>query len=110
MTLRPVTLRPVTFDPRLGRFTSADPTIQYPGDLQSYNRYSYVLNNPFFATDPSGFVSDSGWSWSGFFSGIKKDILPHPCTHEKRGHFNRTLNRTLGSGLTFSFISCNPTT
>ena len=42
------------YDPLLGRFLSADSIIQFEGDLQSYNRYSYVLNNPLKYTDPSG--------------------------------------------------------
>lgn len=45
------------FDPLLGRFLSADPYVQYADNLQSYNRYSYVLNNPMSYTDPSGFLS-----------------------------------------------------
>ncbi len=40
-----------------GRFLSADPTIPDPGNTQSYNRYSYVNNNPLTMTDPSGFTS-----------------------------------------------------
>ena len=47
------------YDPVIGRFISADPIIQAPGDLQSYNRYSYVFNNPLTLTDPSGF---SAWT------------------------------------------------
>jgi len=43
------------YDPVLGRFLSADPQIQFPDNLQSYNRYSYVMNNPLVFTDPSGF-------------------------------------------------------
>lgn len=43
------------YDPLLGRFLSADPNIQSPSNLQNYNRYSYVLNNPVSITDPSGF-------------------------------------------------------
>jgi hypothetical protein len=46
------------YDPLLGRFLSADIAIQAPGNLQSYNRYSYVMNNPLTLTDPSGFYSD----------------------------------------------------
>ncbi|MEZ5665640.1 MAG: RHS repeat-associated core domain-containing protein [Burkholderiaceae bacterium] len=34
------------YDPLIGRFLSADPHIQHPDDLQSFNRYSYVKNNP----------------------------------------------------------------
>lgn len=45
------------YDPLIGRFMSADPYIQYAGNLQSYNRYSYVLNNPLILTDPSGYLS-----------------------------------------------------
>ena len=42
------------YDPQLGRFLSADSIIQFPGNQQSLNRYSYVLNNPLSYTDPSG--------------------------------------------------------
>jgi RHS repeat-associated protein len=37
-----------------GRFLSADPHVTYPGNTQSWNRYSYVMNNPLTYTDPSG--------------------------------------------------------
>jgi len=47
------------YDPQIGRFLSADPIIQHPYKSQSYNRYSYVLNNPHKYTDPSGFCDDS---------------------------------------------------
>ena len=43
------------YDPTLGRFLQADPFIQAPYNTQSLNRYSYVLNNPLNATDPSGY-------------------------------------------------------
>ncbi len=43
------------YDPVIARFVSADPIIQAPGDLQSYNRYAYVRNNPGSLTDPSGY-------------------------------------------------------
>ena len=43
------------FDPMTGRFLQADPFVQDPMSLQSLNRYSYVLNNPFAYTDPSGY-------------------------------------------------------
>jgi RHS repeat-associated protein len=42
------------YDPGLGRFLSPDPIIQSPDDLQNYNRYAYVLNNPLRYTDPTG--------------------------------------------------------
>jgi len=43
------------YDPKLGRFLQADPVVQFPTNTQSYNRYSYVLNNPLKYTDPSGY-------------------------------------------------------
>ncbi len=43
------------YDPTIGRFLSADPLIQAPGNLQSFNRYTYVMNNPLGYTDPSGY-------------------------------------------------------
>ncbi len=43
------------YDPHIGRFLSADPFIQQPDNVQSFNRYSYVLNNPLGYVDASGF-------------------------------------------------------
>jgi RHS repeat-associated protein len=42
------------YDPTIGRFLSADSMIPYPSDPRSYNRYSYVRNNPLKYVDPSG--------------------------------------------------------
>ena len=50
------------YDSMLGRFIQADPFIQAQLNSQSYNRYSYVMNNPMGYTDPSGYL----------FSGVKK--------------------------------------
>lgn len=49
------------YDARLARFLQADPIIQAATNTQSYNRYSYVWNNPLNATDPSGFVLKKYW-------------------------------------------------
>lgn len=45
------------YDPMLGRFFSPDSFVQFPGFTQSYNRYSYCLNNPLKFSDPSGQIS-----------------------------------------------------
>lgn len=43
------------YDYNLGRFLSVDPFIQEPGNSQSMNPYSYIMNNPLAGTDPSGY-------------------------------------------------------
>ena len=45
------------YDSAIGRFLTADPYIQAPDNLQSFNRYAYVLNNPLALTDPTGYWS-----------------------------------------------------
>ena len=69
------------YDPLIGRFLSADPFVQFPSNLQSLNRYSYVLNNPMSYTDPSGF-------WS-----LKKKLR----------HLGNKLSRVTGRALQLSF-------
>ena len=42
------------YDPLLARFTQADTIVPGAGNPQSFNRYSYVLDNPVRYTDPTG--------------------------------------------------------
>ena len=42
------------YSPNLGRFLSVDPVGGTVGSSQSWNRYSYVQNNPVNLTDPTG--------------------------------------------------------
>ena len=78
------------YDPEIGKFLSADPTLQFPESTQGYNRYAYAGNNPLTFTDPSGFSfwkkllsivgvllnfipGFQGWStafWRGFITGF----------------------------------------
>ena len=44
-------------DPQLGRFLSPDAMVPDETYGQSYNRYSYVLNNPLAYTDPTGHIT-----------------------------------------------------
>jgi hypothetical protein len=47
------------YDYNLGRFLSVDPFIQSPGNSQSMNPYSYIMNNPLAGTDPTGYTSEA---------------------------------------------------
>lgn len=42
------------YDPDISRFLSPDNFVQMPDNTQSFNRYSYCLNNPLKYVDPSG--------------------------------------------------------
>ena len=88
------------YDPLLGRFLSADLGVQFPGDLQSYNRYSYVSNNPLRYTDPTGFaLSDEEKKKK--FEEYKKDIA-------KQG-YNVSVRQNSNGGVEFVFTKI-PTT
>ncbi|WP_437608114.1 RHS repeat-associated core domain-containing protein [Sorangium sp. So ce834] len=43
------------YDPKTGRFLTTDPIVSIPSFGQSWNPYSYVLNNPLAYVDPGGF-------------------------------------------------------
>jgi RHS repeat-associated protein len=51
------------YDPVIGRVLSPDIAVQAPGYTQSYNRYSYCMNNPLRYTDPSGWYVADGTSF-----------------------------------------------
>ena len=52
-----VYMRARYYVPSIGRFASADTIVPNPGEPQSFNRYSYVNNNPLRFTDPTGYCS-----------------------------------------------------
>ena len=55
------------YDPLLGRFLSADRIVDGPLNLQGYNRYSYVKNNPLTFSDPTGYEA---WNPIDFFADL----------------------------------------
>ena len=57
------------YDPVIARFFSPDNFVQAPDFTQSYNRYSYCLNNPLQYTDPSG-----EWSFNDWYIDSKRDL------------------------------------
>lgn len=64
------------YDPVMGRFLSTDPIVQLPDYNQSYNRYTYVLNNPLRFTDPSGFSFVENMDW--FINTMTGDVYYNP--------------------------------
>jgi RHS repeat-associated protein len=74
------------YDANIGRFMQADPRIAQPFNLQNFDRYSYVLNNPLNLVDPSGFEVASGCATSadsdvdceGSGGGGASNVEPNP--------------------------------
>ncbi|KYF48056.1 hypothetical protein BE08_29955 [Sorangium cellulosum] len=50
-----INMRGRMYDPVIGRFLTPDPLVANPLSGQSFNPYTYVLNNPLAYVDPSGF-------------------------------------------------------
>jgi RHS repeat-associated protein len=71
-----INMRGRVYDPASGRFLTVDPLVPDPSRGQSFNRYSYVDNNPVSISDPSGFdpsyVDNSSWGFS--LGGFALDI------------------------------------
>lgn len=51
------------YDPTLGRFLQPDPVIQDTANPQNWNAYTYVFNNPYRYTDPSGMIGQEERRW-----------------------------------------------
>ena len=47
------------YDPVICRFVTADTVVPNENDIQSWNRYSYVRNNPIIYKDPTGHQEDN---------------------------------------------------
>ncbi|MBI2377229.1 MAG: VCBS repeat-containing protein [Deltaproteobacteria bacterium] len=54
-----VNMRGRMYDPRAGRFLTADPVLDDFTSSQAANRYAYVRNNPVTLVDPSGYEPDA---------------------------------------------------
>jgi RHS repeat-associated protein len=73
------------YDPQIGRFISPDTLVHNFANPQSFNRYSYCLNNPLKYIDPTGFdpegdpYADGALGWTsdeGWFIGQGGDWYP----------------------------------
>jgi RHS repeat-associated protein len=83
------------YDPLIGRFLSPDPFIQLPDYSQSFNRYSYCMNNPLKYTDPSGeffgtfYTAPIDFFCTLFFHG-GLDVTSKSSRHEAWKNFDPT--------------------
>ena len=92
-------------DPALGRFLQADPFVQFPGNLQSHNRYSYALNNPLAYTDPSGHFIFS-LAATAYLAGAKAGIATIVATVAAAGFGDALLQgASFGQALRAGFLS-----
>lgn len=86
------------YDPKLGRFLTADTVIPSIENLEAFNRYTYVYNNPLSLTDPSGHYPYG----SGFFDRFLAGLFGQ----EEQG---KSVSRQASSGADYSSISHNTT-
>jgi RHS repeat-associated protein len=63
------------YDNQIGQFINADPILADNENLQNYNRYSYVMNNPLKYTDPSGYVYRGGSGAGTYGSGTSLEEI-----------------------------------
>lgn len=119
------------YDPLLGRFLSPDPYVQAPEHSQSFNRYSYCMNNPLKYTDKSGeifgiddiligaaigaiisattysistAVSGQRWSMSGFLSSVGMGAVGG-ALGAVSGAIGGALGSSIGNSLGYNILS-----
>ena len=68
--------------PGIGRFASADSLVPSPADPQSFNRYSYVYNNPLNATDPTGHFVETVWDAANIADGEGIEVETTHDSHD----------------------------
>lgn len=94
------------YDSHLGRFLNADPYIQAPFNSQSFNRYSYVVNNPLSYIDPTGYAYDDEHSpddddWdseqSDYNAGSASNNQAEENNNDDNGYGSNEANRQTGN-------------
>jgi RHS repeat-associated protein len=78
--------------PGIGRFVSADTIVPDPTNPQSFNRYSYGLNNPVKYTDPTGHRPTDGCEYEG--CDLDDDLDPDKTWGEPDGTLVESLTET----------------
>lgn len=94
------------YDAKLGQFLQADLVVPDPLNAQALNRYSYVVNNPFGYTDPTGheYVGDIGDN--AFYTTETGD--PGPVFNRTTGTYSMPDGTIISSSGTIS-AAANPT-
>jgi RHS repeat-associated protein len=62
------------YDPLLRRFIQADSVVPGPGNPQTLNRYSYVVNNPLRFADPNGYMPSQCGGLGGECGGDQEQL------------------------------------
>jgi RHS repeat-associated protein len=90
------------YDPFVARFLSPDPFVQATDYTQSYNRYSYCLNNPLKYTDPSGYEPNpSDFAGNVWMTSYQHHIGPGSNNHWSDQFRSQDYNFMLMSGEAF---------
>ncbi|MSP13291.1 MAG: hypothetical protein EXR62_10090 [Chloroflexi bacterium] len=101
------------YDPALGRFLQADTIVPQPGNPQSLNRYSYVMNNPVKYTDPTGhadacFCDGSPSPAPIYFSGLYRSDEQHQAYldwADQHPDYNPSTDPILNGGVRAGWMS-----
>jgi RHS repeat-associated protein len=80
-----------------GRFTSVDPLMASAktGDPQTWNRYTYALNNPLRYVDPDGMQTIDAWS---LLNWEERNIIKSKIERNKGESYRKAFNRIIGGG------------
>jgi len=68
------------YDPEVGRFAQADPTIPDPLNSQAFNRYMMCLGNPISYADVNGFQASTSPTYSGTVTTVNGGTVGAPGT------------------------------
>ncbi len=85
------------YEPTIGRFISPDTIVPDPASPQSFNRYSYCLNNPLRYTDPSGHLI-------GTVGGINVSALDYFAAHYDSSTISFYLGEYLNAYRAYDYI------
>jgi len=64
------------YDPEIGRFAQADPTIPDPLNSQAFNRYMMCLGNPISYADVNGFQASTSPTYGGTVTTVNGGVAP----------------------------------